>query len=76
MLALIVLTLQEIPEFKTIYDAQNYFAASKASFWNFYQDYKPYTDPSDWLPPFQGMSVKCVSFSALLKKSFGAQLKP
>lgn len=50
----IAFTIQEIPEFKTIYRAQNYFAVSKASFWNFYRDYKPFTDPSDWFPPFQG----------------------
>lgn len=43
---------EEIPEYKMMNDIQGYFSMSKISFSNFYYNYKPYTDPSDWLPPF------------------------
>lgn len=66
MRKVIVVVLQEIPEFKTIYGAQNYFAASKASFWNFYHDYKPFTDPSDWFPPFQGETNSFLTCSGFI----------
>ncbi|KAK4871887.1 hypothetical protein RN001_016011 [Aquatica leii] len=49
--------LQEIPEYKAINDLQNYFITSKTNFWNLYYDYKPYTDPSDWFPPFKAQAM-------------------
>lgn len=42
---------------KAIYDLQNIFETSRISFWDFYYDYKPYTDPSEWLPPFKGQAM-------------------
>uniref|UniRef100_A0A1Y1LL77 Vitellogenin domain-containing protein n=1 Tax=Photinus pyralis TaxID=7054 RepID=A0A1Y1LL77_PHOPY len=48
---------QEIPEYKAINDLQNYFTTSKTNFWNFYYDYKPYTDSSDWFPPFKAQAM-------------------
>ncbi|KAK9890371.1 hypothetical protein WA026_010464 [Henosepilachna vigintioctopunctata] len=47
----------EIPEIKALYDIQNFFVASHSNFWNFYYDYKPYTDPSEWLPPFKAQGL-------------------
>ncbi|KAF5300365.1 hypothetical protein FQR65_LT00986 [Abscondita terminalis] len=49
--------LQEIPEYKAINDLQNYFITSKTNFWNLYYDYKPYTDPTDWFPPFKAQAM-------------------
>ncbi|KAK5639713.1 hypothetical protein RI129_012205 [Pyrocoelia pectoralis] len=48
---------QEIPEYKAINDLQNYFTTSKTNFWNLYYNYKPYTDPSDWFPPFKAQAM-------------------
>ncbi|KAK9887248.1 hypothetical protein WA026_021099 [Henosepilachna vigintioctopunctata] len=47
----------EIPEMKALYDIQNFFVASHSNFWNIYYDYKPYTDPSEWLPPFKAQGL-------------------
>ncbi|XP_030755989.1 uncharacterized protein LOC115882214 [Sitophilus oryzae] len=48
---------QEIPEIKLFYDVYKYLSTSEASFWSFYYDYKPYTDPTEWLPPFKGYAM-------------------
>ena len=47
---------QEIPEFQTVYTIQKYLTSARISFWDFYYDYKPYTELSGWLPPFKGQS--------------------
>ena len=44
---------KEIPEYKFITDVQSYFASSNTTFWTLYYQYKPYTEPSNWLPPFR-----------------------
>lgn len=48
---------QEIPEIKALYDLQNIFESSRISFWDLYYDYKPYTDPAEWLPPFKSQAM-------------------
>lgn len=48
---------EEIPEYKTFADLQGYFTTSKMTFSNFYHDYKPFIDPSDWLPPFKAQAM-------------------
>ncbi|XP_072402619.1 uncharacterized protein Apoltp isoform X1 [Diabrotica undecimpunctata] len=48
---------KEIPEIKRIFDIQSYLEETELSFWNLYYDYKPYTDPNDWLPPFKGHAM-------------------
>ncbi|KAL3290379.1 hypothetical protein HHI36_023721 [Cryptolaemus montrouzieri] len=47
----------EIPEIKTVCDIRDFFITSHTNFWNFYYDYKPYTDPSEWLPPFKAQAL-------------------
>ncbi|PSN49824.1 hypothetical protein C0J52_08839 [Blattella germanica] len=37
---------EEIPEYRAINEVQNYFIASNTTFWAWYYEYKPYTDPS------------------------------
>ncbi|KAJ8978166.1 hypothetical protein NQ317_004215 [Molorchus minor] len=48
---------EEIPEIKSFFDLQSQFESSQSSFWNLYYDYKPFVDPSEWLPPFQGHAM-------------------
>uniref|UniRef100_W4VR36 Putative lipoprotein n=1 Tax=Corethrella appendiculata TaxID=1370023 RepID=W4VR36_9DIPT len=48
---------EEIPEYKVICDIQNFFAATNISLWSLYYEYKPYTDPNMWLPPFKAHSL-------------------
>ncbi|XP_066998183.2 uncharacterized protein Apoltp [Anabrus simplex] len=48
---------EEIPEYKAISDLQNYFVTSNTTFWTLYYEYKPYTEPSNWLPPFKGEAM-------------------
>ncbi|KAJ8955430.1 hypothetical protein NQ318_003528, partial [Aromia moschata] len=48
---------KEIPEIKAIFELQKYLEASQVSFWNLYYDYRPFMDPSDWLPPFRGHAM-------------------
>lgn len=45
---------QEIPEYRGITDMGSYFVTSNATFWSLYYQFKPYTEPSNWLPPFKG----------------------
>ena len=45
---------QEIPEYRAITDMGSYFVTSNATFWTLYYQFKPYTEPSNWLPPFKG----------------------
>ncbi|XP_045482614.1 uncharacterized protein LOC123686485 [Harmonia axyridis] len=62
----------EIPEIKALYDVQSFFVSSHTNFWNFYYDYKPYTDPSEWFPPFkaQAMIIGTNHFVTFDKKFF------
>lgn len=46
---------QEIPEYRAIVDMKTYFATSNTTFWTLYYQYKPYTEPANWLPPFKGI---------------------
>jgi hypothetical protein len=48
---------QEIPELQTIYNVQNYLWSSRIAFWDYYYDYKPYTELSGWLPPFKAQAL-------------------
>lgn len=45
---------QEIPEYRAVVDMGSYFITSNTTFWALYYHYKPYTEPSNWLPPFRG----------------------
>lgn len=45
---------QEIPEYRAIVDVKTYFTTSNTTFWTLYYQYKPYTEPANWLPPFKG----------------------
>ena len=45
---------QEIPEYRAIVDMKTYFTTSNTTFWTIYYQYKPYTEPANWLPPFKG----------------------
>lgn len=49
---------QEIPEYRAITDMRSYFVTSNTTFWSLYYQYKPYTEPSNWLPPFKGKFVR------------------
>lgn len=45
---------QEIPEVRAITDLKMYFVTSNTTFWSLYYQYKPYSELSNWLPPFKG----------------------
>lgn len=45
----------EIPEIRAIADVKTYFVTSNTTFWNLYYQYKPYSELSNWLPPFKGL---------------------
>jgi len=45
---------QEIPEIRAITDIKTYFVTSNTTFWSLYYQYKPYSELSNWLPPFKG----------------------
>ncbi|KAJ9580979.1 hypothetical protein L9F63_023840, partial [Diploptera punctata] len=47
----------EIPEYRMLNDLQNYFIASNTTFWTLYYEYKPYTEPSSWFPPFKAQAM-------------------
>lgn len=49
---------QEIPEYKAIRDMGSYFTASNTTFWTLYYQFKPLTEPSNWLPPFKGKQLR------------------
>lgn len=56
---------QEIPEYRAITDVGSYFATSNATFWTLYYQFKPYTEPSNWFPPFKGKffySLSCLYY--------------
>jgi len=46
----------EIPEIRAIADVKTYFVTSNTTFWSLYYQYKPYSELSNWLPPFKGSS--------------------
>lgn len=46
----------EIPEIRAIADIKTYFVTSNTTFWSLYYQYKPYSELSNWLPPFKGSS--------------------
>lgn len=48
---------QEIPEIRAIMDIRKYFVVSNTTFWSLYYQYKPYSELSNWLPPFKGASL-------------------
>lgn len=47
----------EIPEIRAIADVKTYFVTSNTTFWSLYYQYKPYSELSNWLPPFKGCLV-------------------
>lgn len=49
---------QEIPEIRAITDIKKYFVTSNTTFWSLYYQYKPYSELSNWLPPFKGLFKK------------------
>ncbi|CAG9816912.1 unnamed protein product [Phaedon cochleariae] len=48
---------KEIPEIKRIYEIKHYLEVAQGSFWEFYYDFKPLSDPSQWFPPFKGHAM-------------------
>lgn len=48
----------EIPEVRAVKDIKNYFVTSNTTFWSLYYQYKPYSELSNWLPPFKGLFKK------------------
>ncbi|KAL2717243.1 hypothetical protein V1478_012943 [Vespula squamosa] len=48
---------QEIPEYRAITDMGSYFVTSNTTFWSLYYQYKPFTEPSNWLPPFKAQAM-------------------
>ncbi|XP_015599666.1 uncharacterized protein LOC107269849 [Cephus cinctus] len=48
---------QEIPEYRAIADMGSYFTTSNTTFWTLYYRYKPYTEPTNWLPPFRAQAM-------------------
>ncbi|XP_046620371.1 uncharacterized protein LOC124305239 [Neodiprion virginianus] len=48
---------QEIAEYRAISDLKSYFVTSNLTFWTLYYQYKPYTEPSSWLPPFKAQAM-------------------
>ncbi|XP_046746375.1 uncharacterized protein LOC124411334 [Diprion similis] len=48
---------QEIAEYRAISDLKSYFVTSNTTFWTLYYQYKPYTEPSSWLPPFKAQAM-------------------
>jgi len=46
----------EIPEIRAITNIRTYFTTSNTTFWTLYYQYKPYSELSNWLPPFKGLS--------------------
>lgn len=59
---------QEIAEYRAITDMRAYFATSNTTFWTLYYQYKPYTEPSTWLPPFKGIYLSSIHPSQLEMK--------
>lgn len=61
---------QEIPEIRAITDIKIYFVTSNTTFWSLYYQYKPYSELSNWLPPFKGSSHDdrnlIIKFSSIL----------
>ncbi|XP_015173164.1 PREDICTED: uncharacterized protein LOC107064693 [Polistes dominula] len=47
----------EISEYRMITDMGSYFVTSNTTFWSLYYHYKPYTEPSNWLPPFKAQAM-------------------
>ncbi|KAI4503203.1 hypothetical protein M0802_001425 [Mischocyttarus mexicanus] len=47
----------EISEYRAIADMKSYFVTSNTTFWSLYYQYKPYTEPSNWLPPFRAQAM-------------------
>ncbi|KAI4492782.1 hypothetical protein M0804_002573 [Polistes exclamans] len=47
----------EISEYRMITDIGSYFVTSNTTFWSLYYQYKPYTEPSNWLPPFRAQAM-------------------
>ncbi|XP_012252389.2 uncharacterized protein LOC105683963 [Athalia rosae] len=48
---------QEIAEYRAFTDMRTYFVSSNMTFWTLYHQYKPYTEPSSWLPPFRAQAM-------------------
>ncbi|EGI63145.1 Apolipophorin [Acromyrmex echinatior] len=47
----------EIPEIRAIADFKTYFVTSNTTFWSLYYQYKPYSELSNWLPPFKAQAM-------------------
>ncbi|EFN78662.1 Apolipophorins [Harpegnathos saltator] len=47
----------ETPELRAIADIKTYFVTSNTTFWGLYYRYKPYSDLSNWLPPFKAQAM-------------------
>ncbi|XP_063238564.1 uncharacterized protein LOC134540049 isoform X2 [Bacillus rossius redtenbacheri] len=48
---------EEIPEYKMITSIPTFLAFSNVTFWSLYYEYKPFTDPTNWLPPFRAQAM-------------------
>ncbi|XP_012534919.2 uncharacterized protein LOC105835859 [Monomorium pharaonis] len=47
----------EIPEIRAIADVKTYFVTSNTTFWSLYYQYKPYSELTNWLPPFKAQAM-------------------
>nr|XP_012235380.1 PREDICTED: uncharacterized protein LOC105679739 [Linepithema humile] len=47
----------EIPEIRAITNVRTYFTTSNTTFWTLYYQYKPYSELSNWLPPFKAQAM-------------------
>ncbi|XP_029160980.1 apolipophorins isoform X2 [Nylanderia fulva] len=47
----------EIPEIRAIVDMKKYFVTSNTTFWSLYYQYKPYSELTNWLPPFKAQAM-------------------
>ncbi|XP_025989321.2 uncharacterized protein LOC105195312 [Solenopsis invicta] len=49
--------IHEIPEIRAIANVRTYFVISNTTFWSLYYQYKPYSELSNWLPPFKAQAM-------------------
>ena len=48
----------EIPEYKLLMDVQSFFLSKKnTSFWSIYYELKPYSEPQNFIPPFNSHAL-------------------
>ncbi|KAF4531743.1 hypothetical protein B566_EDAN015189 [Ephemera danica] len=58
---------EEIPEYKAMVEIHNYFSPTNKSLWHYYNEYKPYADITNWLPPFKATDFLDNNVTIILK---------